>query len=80
MIHLFRALDMPMALDVGSGAVHALDPIAFDALTLLVENPAMLDADIAAALAKTYPVAEATEAVSELRELIRMGYLDTPDD
>ena len=80
MIHLFRALDMPMALDVGSGAVHALDPIAFDALTLLGENPAMPDADIAAALAKTYPAAEATEAVGELRELIRLGYLDTPDD
>ena len=35
MVHLFHALDMPMALDVGSGAVHALDPLAFDAATLL---------------------------------------------
>ena len=43
MIHLFRALDMPIALDVGSGAVHALDSLAFDALTLLEVEPAIAD-------------------------------------
>ncbi len=80
MIHLFHALNMPMALDVGSGAVHALDPVAFDALTLLTENPEMPDDRIVAELAHKHPEAEAAEAVLELRELIRMGYLDTPDD
>ncbi|MEF9878048.1 MAG: thioether cross-link-forming SCIFF peptide maturase [Clostridia bacterium] len=77
MIHLFRALNKPMALDVGSGAVHALDEIAFDALSLLLETP---DADIISKLAEKYPREEAQEAVEELRELIRMGYLDAPDD
>lgn len=77
MIHLFRALDKPMALDVGSGAVHALDEIAFDALHLILEKP---DADIVTELSAHYPREQAEEAVSELRELIAMGYLDTPDD
>ena len=80
MIHLFRALDKAMALDVGSGAVHALDPIAFDALTLLEQQPELSDPALVEALSKTYDAAEAAETVAELRELIAMGYLDTPDD
>ena len=80
MIHLFQALDMPMALDVGSGAVHALDQLAFDALTLLQEDPAADDASIVDRLSQHYAGAEAAEVVAELRELIRIGYLDTPDD
>jgi uncharacterized protein len=80
MIHLFRALDRQMALDVGSGAVHALDPVAFDALSALQRDPAQSDAQLESALAATYPQAEAAEAVQELRELIKLGYLDTPDD
>ena len=43
MIHLFESLGKRMALDVGSGAVLSLDPIAYDALKMLIENA---DADI----------------------------------
>ena len=77
MIHLFRALDRPMALDVGSGAVHALDEIAFDALTLLLEDES---ADITKRLAEKYPLDEAEEVMGELRRLIEQGCLNTPDD
>lgn len=77
MIHLFRALGKPMALDVGSGAVHALDELAFDALTMLLEEE---DADLVARLSEKYPRDEAEETVAELRELMRMGYLDASDD
>ena len=77
MIHLFEAIGRKMALDVGSGAVLSLDDIAYDALSLLLENR---EADIAALLSEKYPREEAEETVSELRELIRMGYLDTSDD
>lgn len=77
MIHLFRALGKPMALDVGSGAVHALDELAFDALTMLLEEE---NADLVARLSEKYPRAEAEETVAELRELMRMGYLDASDD
>ena len=80
MIHLFRALDKPMALDVGSGAVHALDALAYRALEILTQEPSVSDADIVARLSETFPAQEAAETVEELRELIRMGYLDTPDD
>ena len=72
MIHLFEALGRKMALDVGSGAVMSLD-----ALSLLLEDR---NADIAARLAEKYPREEAEETVSELRQLIAEGYLDTPDD
>lgn len=77
MIHLFEALGRKMALDVGSGAVMSLDDIAYDALSLLLEDR---NADIAARLAEKYPREEAEETVSELRQLIDEGYLDTPDD
>ena len=80
MIHLFHALDMPMALDVGSGAVHALDALAYDALALFAEKPDAADAAIIDELSLRHAREDATEAVAELRELIRIGYLDTPDD
>lgn len=77
MIHLFRALDKPMALDVGSGAVHALDEIAFDALSLILEDEG---ADIIERLQEKYPRSEAEEVAGEIKELIAMGYLNTSDD
>ena len=77
MIHLFRALDKPMALDVGSGAVHGLDEIAFDALSLILERKGE---DIVETLAGKYPRDEAEEVVAELRQLMEMGYLNTSDD
>ncbi|MEA4927320.1 MAG: thioether cross-link-forming SCIFF peptide maturase [Candidatus Limiplasma sp.] len=80
MIHLFQALDQAMALDVGSGAVHALDPVAFDALKLMQEQPDADDATLLQTLSATHPHEVAAETLTELRELIRMGYLDTPDD
>ena len=77
MIHLFRALDVPMVLDVGSGAVHALDELAFDALSLLPEHG---KANTIRRLQEKYSTVEAEEAVEELEALVRMGYLDTTDD
>lgn len=77
MVHLFKALDRFMALDVGSGAVLSLDEIAYDALALLLEQP---EGDIPALLADKYPRDEVAETVGELRELMDMGYLNTSDD
>lgn len=45
MIHLFRALEM-MVLDVGNGAVHALDELAYDALLYREEHPQALDVEM----------------------------------
>ena len=80
MIHLFRALGKPMVLDVGSGAVHALDEIAYDALLYREEHPQTQDTEIISALSEKYPADEAGETVGEIREMIREGLLDTPDD
>ncbi len=80
MIHLFRALDTPMALDVGSGAVHMLDDLAYDTLFYLQEHAGADDNAVIAALSDRYPASDVEEAMGELRELIAQGYLDTPDD
>ena len=80
MIHLFRALGKPMVLDVGSGAVHALDELAYDALLYREEHPQALDNEITLALGEKYSQEEAEETVGEIREMIREGLLDTPDD
>jgi uncharacterized protein len=80
MIHIFHALNRPMALDVGSGAVHALDELAYDALHYREEHPQATDEEITKALSLQYPATEALETVSEIRELIQTGYLDSTDD
>ena len=80
MVHAFKALGQAVALDVGSGGVYALDPIAYDALSVLLERPQATDADILAALQGEYPPAQAVETVSELREMITSGMLFSTDD
>ncbi len=80
MIHLFRALNRPMVLDVGSGAVHALDDIAFDTLTYMQEHDQATDPQIIAAMAANYLEKEAAETLAEIREMIALGFLDTPDN
>ena len=77
MIHLFEALGKKMALDVGSGAVLSLDDVAYDALQALQTHP---NADIAALLEERYARGDVAEALEELEELKRAGWLDTPDD
>ena len=44
------------------------------------EQPNATNDELIAALSQKCPPAEAAETVGELRELIQMGYLDTPDD
>jgi len=80
LVHLFKALGQAVALDVASGGVYALDDIAYDALRYLIDNPKATDVDIVASMAGDYDTAQAAETVSELREMIAMGYLFTPDE
>ena len=77
MIHLFKALDRNMALDVGSGAVLALDDLAYDVLSLLNDAP---DADAPTLLEGKYPRGEVEETVGEFKQLMKDGYLNTSDD
>ena len=77
MIHTFTALGQPMALDVGSGAVHALDELALEALKLWESQ----DRDeIKAVLSERFDPMEVEEVLCELSELEQMGQLNAPDN
>jgi uncharacterized protein len=80
LVHLFKALGQAVALDVGSGGVYVLDDTAYDALSYLLEHPDSADAEILKALAERYAGKQAAETLAELREMIRLGYLFTPDE
>jgi uncharacterized protein len=71
-VHTFEALGLKLALDVGSGALHQLDGIAYDAL-----NP---DPAERARLLSRYPTEEGAAIAAELDELRKSGALDAPDD
>ncbi len=77
MIHTFTALGQPMALDVGSGAVHALDELALEALKLWESQ----DRDeIKAVLSGRFDPMEVEEVLCELSELEQIGQLNAPDN
>ena len=77
MIHTFKAVGQPMLLDVGSGAVHAIDETAYDVLQLWDGR----DADaIVAELKDRHDEAELREVIAELKQLEEIGALNAPDD
>ncbi len=77
MIHTFKAVGQPMLLDVGSGAVHAIDELAFDVLELWNDHT---QEEIKAALAEKYTVQELDEVIGELKQLEEIGALNAPDN
>lgn len=77
MIHTFKAVGQAMALDVGSGAVFALDELSFKALSLWDKHT---QEEVRHILLETEQASMVDEVLSELNELVKMGYLDTSDD
>ena len=77
MIHTFKAVGQPMMLDVGSGAVHAVDELAYDALTLWNDHT---PEEIKAALAEKYSAEELDEVLEELKQLEEIGAMNAPDN
>ena len=77
MIHTFKAVGQPMMLDVGSGAVHALDEMAYDVLT--VWNDCTPE-EIKARLKGKYTEDELDEVIGEVRQLEEIGALNAPDN
>ena len=80
MVHTFSALGRNLAVDVNSGAVHVLDRLCCDLLSL-VEGP-MGDAcpqDLKDRLSQ-YDARELDEAWTELLELQRAGLRFSDDD
>ena len=80
MVHTFTALGQYLAADVNSGAVHVLDKLSYDLLSL-VEGPMgeQLPEELAAQLPQ-YDRGELAEAWEELRSLQEQGLLFTDDE
>ncbi|MBQ7848461.1 MAG: thioether cross-link-forming SCIFF peptide maturase, partial [Clostridia bacterium] len=77
MIHTFKAVGQPMLLDVGSGAVHAIDELAYDVLEKWNEST---PEEIKAALTGKYTAEELDEVIGELKQLEEIGALIAPDN
>ena len=77
MIHTFKAVGQPMLLDVGSGAVHAIDELAYDVLEKWNDST---PEEIKAALAGKYTAEELDEVIAELQQLEEIGALNAPDN
>ena len=77
MIHTFKAVGQPMLLDVGSGAVHAIDDMAYDVLSLWNDHS---EAEIRDALKDRYTAQELDEVIGELKQLEEIGALNAPDN
>lgn len=76
-IHTFKAVGQPMVLDVGSGAVHAVDEMAYDVLEMWNDKT---PEEIKAALADRYAAQDLDEVMDELRQLEEIGALNAPDN
>ena len=72
MVHQFISCGVPVALDVDSGAVHVLDPLTYDVLSLYEGRT--IEA-IAEMLRERWPEDEVREAYGELRALVETGEL-----
>lgn len=82
MIHTFTALGQYLAADVNSGAVHVLDKLSYDLLSLMENEDAMgeeLPVHLAERLPR-YDPAELAEAWQELRGLQEQGLLFSSDE
>ena len=77
MIHTFKAVGQPMLLDVGSGAVHAIDELAYDVLEKWNDST---PEEIKAALSGKYTAEELDEVIGELQQLEEIGALNAPDN
>ena len=77
MIHTFKAVGQPMLLDVGSGAVHAIDDMAFDVLEMWNDHT---PEEIRDALKEKYTAQELDEVIGELKQLEELGALNAPDN
>ena len=77
MIHTFKAVGQPMLLDVGSGAVHAVDEMAYDVLTLWNEHT---PEEIKAQLSGKYAQADLDEVIQEVHQLEEIGAINAPDN
>ncbi len=76
MIHQYKSNGYNIVLDVESGAVHVVDDITYDVISLYEENSAD---EIVSKLKSSYNEDEIKECISEVKELVEDGQLFTED-
>ncbi|WP_347994287.1 thioether cross-link-forming SCIFF peptide maturase [uncultured Eubacterium sp.] len=76
MIHQYKSNGYNIVLDVESGAVHVVDDITYDVISLYEENSAD---EIISKLKSSYNEDEIRECISEVKELVEDGQLFTED-
>ena len=76
MIHQYKSNGYNIVLDVESGAVHVVDDITYDVISLYEGNSAD---EIVSKLKSSYNMDEIRECISEVKELVEDGQLFTED-
>lgn len=76
MLHTFYTLGEYVVLDVGSGAVHAIDQLAYEVLSRWDDTADKKE--IVQALAHRFPQKDLEEVIEEIAELERLGQLNAP--
>ena len=77
MVHTFTCAGQRLALDVGSGALHHLDDLAYKVVSLYETHSLE---QMVQALAEEYPALEVEECYTEVQALKEKGELFTPMD
>ncbi len=76
MVHQYKNNGYNLVLDVDSGAVHVVDEVTYDVVSLFKENT---EEEIISILKGTYPETEIAESYGEVRELVEKGELFSED-
>ncbi len=89
MIHQYKNNGYNIVMDIASGSVHVMDPVAYDAVEVLepyigeITKPVTIPDDagreVFEALAGRYPEEDIREALSDIQSLIDAGELFTAD-
>ncbi len=77
MVHQYKNNGYNLVLDVNSGAVHVVDDVTYDVISLFETDA---EEEIMEKLGNTYPEAEITESYEEVRELVANGELFSEDE
>ncbi len=77
MVHQYKNNGYDIVLDTNSGAIHVVDDLTYDVISLLKEKKGAQE--IVDALGETYGAREVSEALSECRELEQAGQLFLQD-
>ena len=76
MVHQFKNNGYDIVLDVNSGAIHVVDDVTYDVISLFEDHS---KEEIISELGDRYPRAELEEAIGEVQELIGQKELFTED-